>query len=167
MWRAGTLLFVAAALAACQTHGLHPTYYAGQLELALRNGNELDRPYFVDEADWPATLDCMISAIVAEIPLSDQSVLVQGLNGGYYQGHNDDLYVKYFWSSPAHGEIMWPDTPDAPPSSDGRLRFRSGDLVPELDFDLRRHMRRNFEGLCPGLADKYPAILSLPPMEEV
>lgn len=161
------MLLAAIALPGCATHGLNATYYAGQLEWALHNGNELDRPEPVTVADWPPTLDCMISAIVAEIPLSDQSLLVQGLNGGYYHGHNDDLYVKYFWSSPTHGDIMWPGTLGAPPSPDGRLRFRNGGLVPELDFDLRQRMRKNFEALCPGLAARYPGILDLPPMREI
>ena len=165
----GRVVAVLVALAAtgCVTHGLNTTYYGANLETALRNGNEFDRPDFVAIEDWPPTLDCMISAVVAEIPLEDQSILVQSMQHGYYEGDLEALYVKYFWQSPINGEIAWPGTPGAAASPDGRLRFTNGNVVPPLDFDIRRHMRKNFEATCPSLAGKYPAILNLPPMEEV
>ena len=157
----------ALVLAACETHGLNATYYGANLETAMRNGFTRDYPALEGVADWPATQDCLIPAILTEIPLTDQSILVQSLKAQDFSGGARELYIRYFWYSPTNGEIVWPGTPDAAPSLDGRLRFSDGEPVPDLDFDLRRRMRKNFEAGCPELAEKYPHILSLPPMEDV
>ncbi|MBL8708057.1 MAG: hypothetical protein JNL25_02590 [Rhodospirillaceae bacterium] len=162
-----SLLSLAVLGSACTTHGLNATYYGANLAWALHNGNEFDRPEFVLVEDWPATLSCMIEAVVAEVPLSDQSILVQSMRHRYYGGELDKLYVKYFWQSPVNGEIVWPGSPGAASGTDGRLRFENGKIVPELDFELRRRMRRNFESGCPALAERYPSILDLPLMEEI